>query len=150
MSSSKKRKKPASKKHKPAVQSQGCWDDLKEVHATCLAAMASPLEIFSLLKDKQAVAAARDPGQLLEEAKVIQKDYADYRHALEVIQEQHSAKRGGTDSPDELMYALMIGEKYQDWLHSFETVVTPTVSSIANNLLNRPAEESPAPEADTQ
>lgn len=156
MSSPKKRKKASTKAKSKAKVSvtpkTGCWDDLKEVHRQCLQMMASPMEIFALFKNKQALAAARDTSALLAEAKIIQNDYVDYRHALEVIYEQHSERSGGTENPDELMDALMIGEKYQGWMHSFDTVISPTLQSIAVNLLNEPEEieGSDVEEAETE
>ena len=120
-----------------------CWDELFSLRQTCLETMGSVSPIISCLKNPEHVQKCESKENLVKEAKVLKKDLEDYRFRLEHIHSNHQHKTGGTDDFDELMECLNIGEQYQEWLASFQTVVIPTVESLSLNLLGK-TEEEPA------
>lgn len=108
----------------------GGWDDLNTVYMDCRALSVIPAEVLPLLRDKDKLEAVKDPQDLLNKAKVLNKDVIHYNQWLHNIHLKHQNRSGDSDNPNQLMEILGIGEEYQEWLMSYQTVVTPTVATI--------------------
>lgn len=106
------------------------WDDLARVYLECRALSVAPAQVLPLLKDPQKLAKVKSPETLVDQAKVLSKDVEQYNARLETIHTKHAGQSGSSDDPDVLMQALSIGEEYQTWLVSFQTVVMPMVGEI--------------------
>lgn len=130
-------KRPAAKRRNPTAVP--CWDELHGLYANSVDLMASIYPITEALRDRAAVARCRSQSELLRDAQILARDQEEYRARLSSIYATHKDRHGGTDDPNELMQALHIGEQYSHWMSSFEAVVLPTVRSLRDNLLGRPA-----------
>jgi hypothetical protein len=108
----------------------GGWDDLKRVYMDCRALSVVPAEVLPLLKDQEKLSKVTNPLELVNQAKVLSQDVQHYNSKLVEIHNKHQNRNGNSRSPDELMRILQIGEEYQEWLYSYQTVVTPTVATI--------------------
>ena len=106
------------------------WDELGKLHLECRAVSVSPTQVLMLLKDPQKLQLVKDPLALVNQAKVLSNDVRLYNERLASIHSKHAGRQGNSESPDQLMEILGIGEEYQEWLMSYGTVVTPMVISI--------------------
>lgn len=116
------------------------WDDLIRLHAECQALSVTPSQVLPLLKDQEALSQVKDTSTLVQQASVLQKDVMEYKTRLEAIYSKHSQRTGSTQSPDELMYVLTLGEEYQEWMHSYQSVVIPVVQTILEHFANEKLE----------
>lgn len=119
-----------------------CWDELKGLHRYCVELLSTPAPIATALSNRDIVSKCKDAGVLVHDARLLKQDMEVYSQRLQAILASHSDKSGGTDDPDQLMEALDIGEQYQQWIDSFQSVVVPTVQAISANLLNAEEIES--------
>jgi len=108
----------------------GGWDDLNTVYMDCRALSVVPAEVLPLLRNAERVSKVKDPVDLVNKAKVLSKDVIHYNNWLKEIHNKHEERTGSSDNPNQLMEILGIGEEYQEWLVSYQTVVTPTVVTI--------------------
>lgn len=106
------------------------WDDLSRLYMQCQALSTSPSQVLPLLKDSEQLAKVKDIHALKQQSEVLRKDAEAYKTRLENIQAKHAGRSGSTENPDELMFVLALGEEYQEWLHSYQSVVLPTVQNI--------------------
>ena len=106
------------------------WNDLNQVYLNCHALALSPSRIMPLVKDPAQLENVENGTALVDQIKVLSKDVAYYNQRLKDIHSKHVNRTGSTTSPDELMTVLRIGEEYQEWLVSYQTVVMPLVVSI--------------------
>lgn len=112
-----------------AVGDRG-WDDLQRLYMECQAISTTPSQVLPLLKDSEKLAKIQDTQSLIQQSKVLHKDAETYKQRLMAINAKHAGRSGSTQNPDELMYVLALGEEYQEWLHSYQSVVLPTVQNI--------------------
>lgn len=106
------------------------WDDLERVYLECRALSVTPAQVLPLLRDPARIKQVEDVKSLTENAQVLSKDVMIYNQRLANIHSKHENKKGSATDPDELMTVLSIGEEYQDWLYSFQTVVMPSVGTV--------------------
>lgn len=106
------------------------WDDLDNLYLNCRAQSVLPAQVMPLLKDPAKLSLVKDTAELTNQARVLSKDVVLYNERLESIHSKHKDRRGSSASPDELMEIISLGEEYQTWLHSYSTVVLPTVNNI--------------------
>lgn len=107
------------------------WDDLSRLYLECRAVSLLPASVSPLLKDQSALQHIEDKDNLIELAKVLNKDVGTFEDELKTIQSKHVGKCGSTTSTTELMEVIGIGEDYQRWLSSYQMVITPTVRTIS-------------------
>ena len=129
------------KKHVPKTKQQeknNCWDELNSLYVSCGELLTTPAPIAMALRDRAVVANCRDAEALKADSKILARDMQSYKESLENIKKGHAGKTGGTENPDELMNSFDMGEQYQQWIMSFQSVVIPTVQSLSDNLLGKP------------
>lgn len=107
-----------------------CWDELKQLYDGCMLALTNSARIIPILRNHEVMGNFEDINGAIELGKVISKDTTEYRHRLEAIHAEHSQLQGGSQSPDVLMAAIMIGERYQEWYNSYTSVVAPSIQNF--------------------
>lgn len=124
----------------------GGWDDLNRLHQECNAVSITPSQLLPMLRDPSQIEKVDDKEKLISAAKVLSRDVVDYKNKLNEIYQMHSDRSGNCQSPDEVMSCINIGELYQNWLYSYQTVVLPTQILILD-LFER-GKEGPAKEVE--
>ena len=124
------RQKKATEKQQGPSQPTNCWDELKSLYDGCLMALTNSSRLIPILRNQELMSHFDDIQGAIELGKVIQKDTTEYRQRLEEIFSRHEALVGGSQSPDALMAALMIGEEYTGWYNSYVSVVSPSIQTF--------------------
>jgi hypothetical protein len=106
------------------------WDDLNTVYLECCAVSTTPATTLPLIKDVELVEKVENKQELIESAGMLSRDAKEYAERLEAIHSKHKEFSGKTNSPEEMMFAMQLGEEYQNWLESYQTVVLPTTNKI--------------------
>lgn len=128
------------KKSRNGQATNACWDELKQLRDGCLLALANSARIIPILRNQE-ILEAMDKSvvhNLVELGQVIGKDTTDFRERLEAIHEEHKHLSGGSNSPDDLMGAIVIGERYNEWFAQYNAVVSPSIQQVltmADNTL---------------
>jgi len=113
------------------------WEELDNIHVECEALFVSAIQVMPLLKSKEAVAKAKDPKRILDEAVVLEKDLKTFSDSLKDIKSTYDGKTGTIETDKELIECITIGERYQQWMMSYQQVVVPVVYSLLNNFANQ-------------
>lgn len=106
------------------------WDDLHRLYLECRALSVQPSQVTPLLKDQELLSKLDDAKELVNKARVLSKDVTEHNNRLQLIHNKHADRSGGSQSNDELMQVLAIGEEYREWMEGFQIVVMPTVVEI--------------------
>lgn len=106
------------------------WDDLKRAYLECRGITVMPLSVTTLMTNEEMVSKIKDIDELKKQALVLSKDIKYYNDKLDEIHNRHKDRVGNCTDENDLVHCLNIGEEYQEWLISYQTVVMPTVNSI--------------------
>lgn len=107
------------------------WDDLNDLYNNCCKLLRDPpMEVVSLLKDRERVSQLRQFKEVVLLAKVLDKDITTYKNKLMEIHIKHYNKRGSSQNEDEFIETITIGEEYTNWVTSYESVVIPIIEDI--------------------
>lgn len=121
----------AKKQQEVKQQQAPTWDDLNGLNMACRELLQRTAPVSQLFVNKELLEAMGDNVTHLRDlASALNKDVKEYVDALNAIAQQHNGKSGVIDDPDQLMQMFSIGENYQRWMESFQSVVIPTVSDI--------------------
>jgi hypothetical protein len=112
------------------VNSDNIWDDLEKVYLECCAVSTTPATVLPLIKNAELVDKVEDRQELTESTAILTRDAKDYAQRLNEIHEKHRNYSGKADTAEEMMLAYSLGEEYQNWLVSYQTVVLPTTNKI--------------------
>lgn len=127
-----KSKQPNRQSHNIEPTGDGAWDSLNQLYQSCLGMAAQPANVMLLTQNQEAVARIDNPGALLEQMKILDKDVKEFNRQLREIYDKHANRSGNSQSPDELMLTIRLGEEYQTWQNRYNQVVMPTVETILN------------------
>lgn len=108
-----------------------CWDDLHALHRECATLLTAAAPVAQLLRNKELLdAMGENITKLSKMAQALLSDVKDYRDRLDNIKAQHEGKTGGEDDATFLLTAYTIGEEYQQWILSYNTVVLSNIQGI--------------------
>ena len=110
------------------------WNDLRRLNLECHALFVQPSRVLPLLRDQSLLEKVDDIHGLLEKAKILNNDIGQFRTRLEEISRKHQNRSGSSESPDDLMECLAIGEEYQAWIADYQNVVQPLITDILKHL----------------
>lgn len=135
-----KRREVMAKQQAVQQQTQApTWDDLNGLLGACRELLQKTSPVSQLFVNKELIEAMGDNVTHLRDlATTLNKDVKEYVEALNQIAGQHAGKTGIITDPDELFAMYGVGENYQRWMESFQTVVLPTITDIfllANSFL---------------
>jgi hypothetical protein len=116
-------------KQQAQQSSRLCWSDVASLHADCEGMLLLPTRIAPVIRNKEITDKVTNRSELARLSAILLKDVREYQGQLAQIRSMWQGKSGAADSPDDLLNAIMIGEKYENWNASYQTVVI-------DNLLN--------------
>ena len=134
-----------SKKEKPLIDAKDDtgWDDLHQLYVECKSISVNPARIFPFLKNENLINSLSDEDKqfLISNLSKLSEEIKEHHERLEGIYEKHKNWTGSTQTPDELMICLNIGEYYQQWLMSYQVLIMPVVQRILEIInQNQPLE----------
>lgn len=116
--------------HQTQKKQNSCWDDLNEIHSTCVKLITSHTNLSQYAQDKELINAVADKATLTENIRLLAKDLGKLNEELTEIYSQHSGNTGGSQNPDVVMQSISISEHYNLFMERHEAVVMPTVMHI--------------------
>lgn len=117
-------------KHQQQQSSRLCWSDVASLHADCERMLLLPTRVAPVLRDKEITDKVTNRAELARLAGIMLKDVREYQEQLAEIRKLWLGKVGAADSPDDLVNAIVIGEKYESWNASYQTVVLENLMNI--------------------
>jgi hypothetical protein len=130
----------------PASNKRARWEDLTQSYLSCCNALSMVTPISNLLLSlNESKVPSSDLNVIKTLARQMTQDISSYSEAMKTIHAKHTGRSGIINVTTELFECIELGENYQMWLSSFETVVLP----VSKDLLERiakyvNAEEIPA------
>ena len=122
-----------------ALKPNPSWDDLVGVHQSCKYLLGTVRPVASLFVNQELVTAMGDNVTKLRDlASALNKDVAEYVQVLNAIAAKHEGRTGVIDDVADMLTVWTIGDEYNQWTASFESIVVPTVRDIfalANSFL---------------
>ena len=107
-----------------------CWDDVNQIHKDCMSVLVKHQYILELSRNQELVNAVDDRKTLLDLIFSLGNDIRKLSEELAEIQKQHVGKTGGSQDPDEIMYAITIYEQYGLFIERHEATCVPTALHI--------------------
>lgn len=107
------------------------WDDLNNVLAGCRQLLGSVRPVAGILANKELMEKMGDEVvKLRDMAAILNRDVTEYVSALNSIAQNHEGKTGVIENDSDLIHMFTIGEKYEQWSTSFESVVVSGIQDI--------------------
>lgn len=108
-----------------------CWDDLHRLNLECRTAFSVVDPVVAIIRNNELVERLGDNASRLRGmANTLLRDVKIYQQSLEDIAAKHHGRIGGDLDGTLLFESLVIGEEYQQWLASFNSVVVAGVHDV--------------------
>lgn len=108
-----------------------CWDDLHRLNLECRTAFSVIDPVVAIIRNTELVERLGDNATRLRGmANTLLRDVKIYQLSLDDIGAKHHGRSGGDLDGTLLFESLIIGEEYQQWLASFNTVVVAGVHDV--------------------
>jgi hypothetical protein len=108
------------------------WDQLNEQYLNASKAITSAIVVGQLTTMKHVIPFIQDQAGLRTRLDMLKNDVAQLKSELSEIAKQHVHLTGGTNDPDEVMKAAMIGQQYVLFIERVEAAVPNTIGHIAD------------------
>ncbi len=109
------------------------WDWLRDVHVNVKKYMSSPAVVLPFLNDPQLTTNIMAKGRTAELANLVNMltvDMRTYVERLTSLHAKHSARRGSSSGPDDLLNSITLGQEYMRFMASYESVVIVHLDQI--------------------
>lgn len=110
------------------------WSDLARGHDPSQARLETIDQLLAIVDGPEAAAIRELRPEIAERADILRRDRASYQTQLDAIAAQHAGRTDVCRNSDELMAVIQIGEEYQRWNDSFQSVVVPNTQFILDAL----------------
>jgi|DEB19_MinimDraft_2_1074335.scaffolds.fasta_scaffold14054_3 hypothetical protein len=108
-----------------------CWDDLHRLNLECRGAFSVVDPVVAIIRNADLVTRlGENATRLRGMANTLLRDVKIYQLSLDDIAAKHHGRTGGDLDGTLLFESLVIGEEYQQWLASFNTVVVAGVHDV--------------------
>jgi len=126
------RKRDLQQKHNEVIQ-QPKWEDLDVLHRHCIDLLGAMRPVSAIFVDKELLAAmGNNILSLRDMAASLTNDIKEYSSVLRDIRAKHEGKTGVIEDPNDLFAMYGLGEEYNRWTASYESVIIPTIQDIMN------------------
>lgn len=116
----------------PDLKNDRVWDALNEIYANCVAYSLVPQVLQPYIDNTELTSKISDIDGLLNLVKLLARDVAEFADRLRSIGAQHQHRTGSSGDGNDLMQVFQIQEQYVQWGTSYEAVILPTLSAIAD------------------
>jgi hypothetical protein len=109
------------------------WDWVYDISSNVRNYISAPAVIIPMLRDDKLIAEIHkqnNTGRLADLVKRLTQDAQTYLHRFEALKAKHSARRGNSYDPDDLMKSIIISQEYMHYMSSYESVIMPTLQEI--------------------
>lgn len=109
------------------------WDWVYEVSSNVRNYISAPAVLTPMLRDERLIKAVQEQNNTGRLADLIQRltnDSQTFVIRYQAVKEKHSARRGNSSDPDDLMKSIMIGQEYMRFMSSYESIIMPTIQEI--------------------
>lgn len=109
------------------------WDWVYEVSTNVRNYMSAPAVLMPMLRDERLIKAVHEQGNTGRLADLVQRltnDSQTFVSRYQTVKNKHSARRGNSTDPDDLMQSIMVGQEYMRFMSSYESVIMPTIQEI--------------------
>lgn len=110
------------------------WEELKSLHNSCKEYLQLPARVAPFLRNEEMMNKVSSPAELKRLASIMSRDVETYADELNKIEGEWMNRTGRADEGDEVMEAILIGQKYDNWYHSFTNVVMPNLIEITEMI----------------
>ena len=115
------------------------WDDANALYEESIQAIATThgqLVHFlnNVINDPERLPHIRDPQTLVQNINLLSKDIEQHVARLNAIHAKHADRKGSTTGPDDIMLIFKINGEYADALEVYDTLVSPTVAHIFEQI----------------
>jgi hypothetical protein len=114
----------------PEEKKDTCWDDLMAVYFEARGLLLQHTSVSGLLADKDLQNYLDDPVTFNLNVKQFGVDVGQMHIELQSLRALHVDKKGGSTSPDDLIYSIEIFEQYRLWMTRHDGVIKPVVMQI--------------------
>lgn len=121
--------KEAKMKNKPLppVDNDALFNSLKNTENSCRSMLATGLSMVELFRNKELIAKLKNPDEVAKMATIFATDLQKYKESLQEIINSADSLKGSNvnDNTDLLLQTITIGQAYQEWIESYNSVVVP-------------------------
>jgi hypothetical protein len=109
------------------------WDWVYDVSSNVRNYISAPAVLMPMLRDERLIAAVQEQnntGRLADLITRLTSDSQLFVTRYHTTKEKHSARRGNSADPDDLMKSIMVGQEYMRFMSSYESIIMPTIQEI--------------------